>query len=138
VPFEVGPGVTAANAAPAYAGIPLTHRGMVRACTMVSGHLTEGEVDLDWVALARPGQTVVIYMGMAAIGIICERLIAHGLDGATPAVAVRNASIATQSTVLGTVADLPERIARAGMKPPAIVIIGEVVRLRERLEWFGQ
>jgi uroporphyrin-III C-methyltransferase len=138
VPFEVVPGVTAANAASAYAGIPLTHRGMVRACTMVSGHLTEGEVDLDWEALARPGQTIVIYMGVAAIGVICERLIAHGLDRATPAVAVRNASIATQSTLVGTVADLPERIARAQMKPPAIVIIGEVVRLRERLEWFGR
>jgi uroporphyrin-III C-methyltransferase/precorrin-2 dehydrogenase/sirohydrochlorin ferrochelatase len=105
---------------------------------MVSGHLTEGEVDLDWVALARPAQTVVVYMGVAAIGIICERLIAHGLDGATPAVAVRNASIATQSTVLGTVADLPERMAQAEMKPPVIVIIGEVVRLREQLEWFGR
>jgi uroporphyrin-III C-methyltransferase len=137
VAFEVVPGVTAANAASAYSGIPLTHRGMVRACVMVSGHLTEGEVDLDWVALARPGQTIVIYMGVAAIGVICERLVSHGLDAATPAVAVRNASIATQSTIVGTVADLPQRMAQAQMKPPAIVIIGEVVRLRERLEWFS-
>jgi uroporphyrin-III C-methyltransferase len=137
VAFEVVPGVTAANAASAYSGIPLTHRGMVRACTLVSGHLTEGQVDLDWVALARPGQTIVIYMGLAAIGVICERLIAHGMNSATPAVAIRNASIETQSTILGTLADLPQRIARAELKPPAIVIIGEVVRLRERLEWFG-
>jgi uroporphyrin-III C-methyltransferase len=137
VPFEVVPGVTAASAASAYSGIPLTHRGMVRACTLVSGHLTDGDVDLDWVALARPSQTIVVYMGLGAIGVICERLIAHGLDPATPAVAVRNASIATQSTVLGTLADLPERIAQARLTPPAIIIIGDVVRLRDRLQWFG-
>ena len=138
VPFEVVPGITAASAASAYAGIPLTHRGMVRACTLVSGHLADGQVDLDWVALARPGQTIVVYMGVAAIGIICERLIAHGLDSSTPAAAVRNASIETQRTVVGTLANLPERIAQAAMAAPAIVIIGEVVRLRDRLEWFGR
>ena len=137
VPFEVVPGVTAASAASAYAGVPLTHRGIVRACTLVSGHLMDGRVDLDWVALARPGQTIAVYMGVAAIGIICERLIAHGLNSATPAVAVRNASIATQCTVVGTLADLPDRMARAELEPPVIVIIGEVVRLRDRLEWFG-
>jgi uroporphyrin-III C-methyltransferase len=137
VSFEVVPGVTAANAASAYTGIPLTHRGIVRACTLVSGHLTDGEVDLDWVALARPGQTIVVYMGVAAIGLICERLIAHGLNSATPAVAVRNASVPTQRTLVGTLADLPEQIARAQLQPPVIVIIGDVVRLRERLEWFG-
>ena len=138
VPFEVVPGITAASAASAYAGIPLTHRGMVRACTLVSGHLADGQVDLDWLALARPGQTIVVYMGVAAIGIICERLIAHGLDSSTPAVAVRNASIETQHTVVGTLADLPQRIVEAALAPPAIVIIGEVVRLRDRLEWFGR
>ncbi len=137
VPFEVVPGVTAANAASAYSGVPLTHRGIVRACTLVSGHMIDGNVDLDWVALARPGQTIVVYMGVAAIGIICERLVAHGLNSATPAVAVRNASIASQRTIVGTVADLPDRMAGAGLEPPVIVIIGEVVRLRDRLEWFG-
>jgi siroheme synthase len=137
VPFEVVPGVTAATAASAYAGVPLTHRGIVRACTLVSGHLIDGRVDLDWVALARPGQTIVVYMGVSAIGVICERLVAHGLNSATPAVAVRNASVATQRTVVGTLADLPDRMARAGLEPPVIVIIGEVVRLREQLEWFG-
>jgi uroporphyrin-III C-methyltransferase len=138
VPFEVVPGITAASAASTYAGIPLTQRGTVRACTLVSGHLADGDVDLDWFALARPGQTIVVYMGVASIGIICERLIAHGLDSSTPAVAVRNASTATQRTVAGTLADLPQRIARAGLAPPALVIIGEVVRLRDRFEWFGR
>jgi uroporphyrin-III C-methyltransferase len=138
VPFEVVPGVTAASAASAYSGVPLTHRGIARSCTLVSGHLTDGHVDLDWVALARPGQTIVVYMGVAAIGIICEQLIAHGLDRATPAIAVRHASVPTQRTVVGTLADLPDRIARAELRSPAIVIIGEVVRLRSRLDWFGR
>jgi uroporphyrin-III C-methyltransferase len=138
VPFEVVPGVTAASAASAYSGVPLTHRGIARACTLVSGHLTDGDVDLDWEALARPEQTIVVYMGLTAIGIICERLIAHGLNSGTPAVAIRNASVATQRTVSGTVANLPDRIAQEDLKPPAIVIIGEVVRLRQQLDWFGR
>jgi uroporphyrin-III C-methyltransferase len=136
VPFEVVPGITAASAASAYSGVPLTHRGMVRACTMVSGHMVDGEVDLDWVALARPGQTIVVYMGVASIGLICEGLIAHGLSSETPAVAIRNASIESQQTIVGTLADLPGAMAQAQVKPPAIVIIGEVVRLRDRLRWF--
>ena len=136
VPFEVVPGVTAASAAAAYAGMPLTHRGLARACMLVSGHLTDGQVDVDWEALARPGQTIAVYMGIGAIGIICERLIAHGLDGSTPAAAIRNASVASQRTVVGTLADLPARIARAQLQSPAIVIIGEVVRLREQLAWL--
>jgi uroporphyrin-III C-methyltransferase len=137
VPFEVVPGVTAACAAAAYAGVPLTHRGIARACTLLTGHLNEGRCELDWVALARPGQTIVVYMGVAAIGIICERLIAHGLAGTTPAIAIRNASVDSQSTIAGTLADLPGRMAQADMQPPAIVIVGEVVRLRDRLDWFG-
>jgi len=138
VPFEIVPGITAASAASAYSGIPLTHRAVARACTLVSGHLINGDVDLDWAALTRPEQTIVVYMGVAAIGIICRRLIEHGLDSATPAVAIRNASVATQHTVTGTLADLPGRIAQQNMQPPVTVIIGEVVRLRERLDWFGR
>jgi uroporphyrin-III C-methyltransferase len=137
VPFEVVPGVTAASAASAYAGIPLTHRGIARVCVLVSGHLTDGRCELDWAALARPGQTIVIYMGVAAIGIICEQLMAHGLDQATPAAAVCDASVGSQRTVVGTLADLAARVARAQMRPPAIVFIGDVVALRDRLDWFG-
>ena len=136
VPFEVVPGVTAACAASAYSGIPLTHRGIVRACTLVSGHLTDGRCELDWPALARPQQTIVVYMGVAAIGIICEQLVAHGLDPATAAAAIRNASVGSQQTVVGTLADLPGRLARAALQPPVIVIIGEVVKMRPQLDWF--
>jgi uroporphyrin-III C-methyltransferase/precorrin-2 dehydrogenase/sirohydrochlorin ferrochelatase/uroporphyrin-III C-methyltransferase len=137
VAFEVVPGITAASAAAAYAGIPLTHRGLTRACMLVSGHLTDGRCDLDWPALARPGQTIVVYMGVAAIGIICEQLIAHGLNRTTAAAAVCNASVGSQHTVVGTLADLPARLADDDMHPPAIIIIGDVVALRSRLDWFG-
>ena len=138
VPFEVVPGVTAACAASAYSGIPLTHRGIVRACTLVSGHLIDGRCDLDWPALARPGQTIVVYMGVAAIAIICAQLVAHGLDAGTPAAAIRNATIGSQQTIVGTLADLPDRLAAAQLAPPVIVIIGEVVKMRQRLDWFGR
>jgi len=137
VPFEVVPGVTAACGAAAYAGVPLTHRGVARTCVFVTGHLTEGSCDLDWTALARPRQTIVVYMGVGTLAVICERLIAHGLDAATPAIAIRNATVGSQLTVQGCVADLPARLIQVNVKPPAIVIIGEVVRLRERLDWFG-
>jgi len=137
VPYEVVPGITAACAAAAYTGIPLTHRGVARACTLVTGHLSDGRCDLDWVALARPGQTIVVYMGVAAIATICERLIAHGLDRTTPAVAVRNASVASQQTIAGTLEDLSDQLTRAQLQPPAVVIIGEVARFRDRLDWFG-
>jgi uroporphyrin-III C-methyltransferase len=138
VPFEVVPGVTAASAASAFAGIPLTHRGIASGCVFVTGHLTEGRCELDWASLARPGQTIVVYMGVAAIGIICEQLILHGLERDTPAAAIRNASVASQHTIVGTLEDLPGRMARAGMRPPVIVIVGQVVRLRQRLDWFGR
>jgi len=138
VRFEVVPGVTAASGAAAYAGVPLTHRGIARSCVFVTGHLTDGSCELDWVALARPAQTIVVYMGVAAIGTICQQLIAHGLDQATPAIAIRNATIGSQFTLAGTVADLPGRLTQINLKPPAVVIIGEVVRLRESLDWYGR
>jgi uroporphyrin-III C-methyltransferase len=138
VPFEVVPGITAACGAAACAGIPLTHRGMARACVLVTGHLTDGHCELDWPALARPGQTIVVYMGVAAIGTISERLIEHGLDPETPAAAVRFATMASQFTVVGTLADLPGRLAQAEFKPPAVVFIGDVVRLRQMLNWFDR
>jgi uroporphyrin-III C-methyltransferase len=135
--FEVVPGVTAACGAAAYAGIPLTHRGIARACTLVTGHLTDGQCELDWAALARPEQTIVVYMGVAAMGTICSRLIQCGLPAHTPAAAIRNATMDSQSTLMGTLADMPQRLEQAGMKPPAVVIIGEVVGLRAALDWFG-
>jgi len=136
IPFEVIPGVTAASGAAAFSGIPLTHREVARTCVFATGHFHDGSCDLDWTALARPNQTVVIYMGIGALPVISAQLVAHGLPDNTPAAAVRHATLPTQRTIVGTLADLPGKVSAAGLKPPALLIIGEVVNLREQLNWF--
>jgi len=138
VPFEVVPGVTAACGAAAYAGIPLTHRDYAHSCVLVTGHLKDGTLDLNWDVMARPKQTVVIYMGVRGIAQLCEQLVAHGLGRDTPAALVEKATLENQRVVEGTLATLPERAARENVKPPALVIVGEVVRLRGRLGWFSR
>ncbi len=136
VRFQVVPGVTAALGVAAYAGIPLTHRDHAQACTFVTAHLKDGTMDLDWGALARPGQTIVCYMGFAAMDALCSRLIAHGMTADTPAAIVQEGTCPTQKVVTGTLATLPTRAAAAGVQAPALIIVGTVVTLRERLRWF--
>jgi uroporphyrin-III C-methyltransferase len=138
LPFEVVPGVTAACGVAAYAGIPLTHRDHAQSCLFVTGHLKDGSYDLDWLALVRPRQTVVIYMGLGHLGAICSALIAHGAPAQRPAAVVAQGTLARQRVVTATLADLPGRAAAAGLKPPGLVIVGEVVALRQELAWFGQ
>jgi len=134
--FDVTPGITAASGASAFSGIPLTHRQIARSCVFATGHFHDGRCDLDWSALSRPEQTIVIYMGVGALPVISAQLIAHGLAADTPAAAIRNATLASQRTEVGTLADLPEKVRASGLKPPALLIIGEVVRLREQINWF--
>ena len=136
VPFDVVPGVTAACGVAAYAGIPLTHRDHAQSCTFVTGHLKDGTCDLDWAALARPRQTVVIYMGLTSLAVICQQLVAHGLSADWPAAVVANGTLATQSVVCATLATLPDAVAREGLASPCLTIVGEVVRLHDRLAWF--
>ena len=136
VPFEVVPGITAAAGMAAYAGIPLTHRDFCQTVTFATGHLKDGSSDLDWTALARPGQTLVIYMGVKGLEEISARLIKHGLPADTPAAAIQQATLPQQKTVTGTLANLPQRVLDAGIRPPALVVIGQVVTLRDRLNWF--
>ncbi len=136
VPFEVVPGVTAACGVAAYAGIPLTHRDHAHSCTFVTGHLKDGSCDLDWPALARPRQTVVIYMGLTSLSVICKQLIAHGLGADWPAAVVANGTLAAQRVVCATLATLPEAVARENLTSPCLTIVGEVVRLRKQLAWF--
>ncbi len=136
VPFEVVPGVTAASGIGAYAGIPLTHRDHAQSVVFATGHKKEGPVDLDWPALARPKQTVVIYMGVSRVAEICAQLVAHGLPDTTPAALVRRGTLPDQSVLVATLADLADKAEAAGIKPPALMIIGTVVDLAPKLGWF--
>jgi len=137
VPFQVVPGITAANGVSSYAGIPLTHRDYAQACLFITGHLKDGTLDLDWVAMSRPRQTVVIYMGLVGLKEICEKLIEHGVAATMPVAVVQQGTTQRQKVVTATLADLAEKVALAEMKPPCLTIIGEVVQLREKLNWFN-
>lgn len=136
IPFEVVPGITAACGVSSYAGIPLTHRDHAQSCVFVTGHLKDGSAELDWEGLARPRQTVVIYMGLSGLAQICSQLTLHGLPGHTPAAVVQQGTTIDQRVVVGTLSDLADRVAEEGLRSPCLTIVGEVVRLREKLEWF--
>jgi uroporphyrin-III C-methyltransferase / precorrin-2 dehydrogenase / sirohydrochlorin ferrochelatase len=137
VPFQVVPGITAANGVSSYAGIPLTHRDYAQACLFITGHHKDGSIDMDWVAMSRPNQTVVIYMGLVGLKEICEKLIAHGVSASMPVAVVQQGTTQKQKVVAATLADLAEKVTSAEMKPPCLTIIGEVVSLREKLNWFN-
>ncbi len=132
IPFEVVPGVTVACGVAAYTGVPLTHREHSSAVTFVTGH---EPAQIDWTSFSG-ADTLVIFMGLTTIGEIAARLIAAGRDPQTPAMAVRWATRPHQQTISAPLSELAGRIAKAGMKPPATIVIGEVTGMRERLDWF--
>ena len=132
VPFRVVPGVTSAIAVPAAAGIPVTHRRLASAFAVVTGHECEGVSNLDWESLARV-PTLVVLMGLSALPEITARLLDHGADPDTPAAVIARGTLPEQRTVVGTLATLATRVAEEGLEPPATVVIGEVVRVRELL-----
>ncbi len=136
IPFRVVPGVTAATGCAAYAGIPLTHRDVAQSCCFVTGHVREGGDEPDWAGLANPRQTLVFYMGLSGLERICARLIAHGLPPDWPAALVEQGTTAQQRVHVATLASLPERVRDAEAQSPALLIVGEVVRLQQRLDWF--
>lgn len=150
VRFEIVPGITSAIAAPAYAGIPVTHRGVAAGFTVVTGH-REPDRDAGWAATqgrpyaaptggpARLGdaeETLVVLMGAERIGAIARALVAEGRPAETPVALVRWGTTSRQQTVVGTLADIEERTRAARLGPPAVAVIGEVVRLRDRINWF--
>lgn len=136
VPFEVVPGVTAAAGCAAYAGIPLTHRDHAQTVTFATGHLKDGTINLDWPALARPKQTVVFYMGVGGIDEICRQMIANGLPGSHPAAVVQNGTTSRQRVLTADLATLPGKVKAAGVTSPALIIVGTVVSLQKKLQWF--
>jgi uroporphyrin-III C-methyltransferase/precorrin-2 dehydrogenase/sirohydrochlorin ferrochelatase len=136
IPFQVVPGITAAAGCASYAGIPLTHRDYSQSVVFVTGHLQDGTTNLNWPALAQPSQTIVCYMGLLGVDVLCRELAAHGLPAATPAALIQQGTTPQQRVLTGTLATLPDIVHRSDVKAPTLIIIGEVVRLRERLNWF--
>ena len=139
LPFKVVPGVTSGVAVPAYAGIPVTHRNISTSVAFVTGHEdpTKGHSDVDWKKLANGADTLVLYMGVGRLQEISTGLIAAGRSQDTPVACVRWGTVPQQRTVTGTLEDIASRVAEAGLKPPAIIVVGEVVALREAgLDWY--
>lgn len=140
IPFEIVPGVTAGIAAPAYAGIPVTHRGLSTSVTLVTGHEDPAKSisDVQWEPLARAGGTLVLYMGVRRLGAITEALSRAGLAGDTPAAAIEWGTYERQRTVEAPLSELARVAEREEIGAPAIVIVGEVVRLRDEIAWFDR
>ena len=132
--FDVVPGITAAQGAGASVGIPLTHRDHAASLVLATGHLRDGQgLDMDWAMLARPRQTVVLYMGVNNLPEICRQLIAHGLSPQTPAALVEKATLPDERCITGTLAELPALALRHQVRPPALIMIGSVVSVRAQL-----
>lgn len=136
IPFQVVPGITAASGCAAYAGIPLTHRDYAQSVRFVTGHLKNNTFDLPWQDLVAPGQTLVFYMGLVGLPTICSELIRHGRASETPAALIQQGTTVNQRVFCGTLGDLPALVERHEVHAPTLVIVGEVVSLREKLAWF--
>ena len=136
IPFQVVPGITAASGCASYAGIPITHRDYAHAAVFVTGHLKDGSVDLNWEMLAQPQQTVVFYMGLIGLPVICRELLAHGVPSDMPAALVQQGTTPKQRVFTGTVSTLPAIAEIEQPKPPTLIIVGEVVKLRDKLNWY--
>jgi len=136
VVFQVVPGITAASGISSYAGIPLTHRDYAQTCLFTTGHLKDGTLDLDWVTLARPNQTVVIYMGLGALSAIAQQLMQHGMASSTPAAIVERGTTPAQRVITGTLETLPGLARAAALQSPSLIIVGHVVALQSKLQWF--
>jgi uroporphyrin-III C-methyltransferase/precorrin-2 dehydrogenase/sirohydrochlorin ferrochelatase len=130
---EVIPGITAATGVAAAVGVPLTHRDLAQACVLVTGSRRKGAPDLDWKGLARPSQTIVVYMGLVGLERVSRELIAHGLAPRTPAAIIQQGTMKGQRVVEGTLAALPNLAAQARLHAPTLIVIGKVVRLRRSL-----
>ncbi len=136
IPFQVVPGITAAAGCAAYSGIPLTHRDYAQSCVFVTGHLKDGTMNLNWTLLSQPNQTVVFYMGLQGVEILCRELIAHGVSATMPAALVEQGTTPQQRVHVGNLTTLPELVQQANVRAPTLIIVGEVVSLHEKLDWF--
>jgi uroporphyrin-III C-methyltransferase / precorrin-2 dehydrogenase / sirohydrochlorin ferrochelatase len=138
IAFQVVPGITAANGCSSYAGIPLTHRDYAQSCVFVTGHLKDGSIDLNWKALAHPHQTVVFYMGLHGAPTLCKEMVAHGLPASTPVALIEQGTTPQQRVLIATLDTLLDVIKNEDIKPPTLIIVGEVVTLHDKLKWVEE
>ncbi|HEY8459733.1 MAG TPA: uroporphyrinogen-III C-methyltransferase [Blastocatellia bacterium] len=140
IEWEVVPGVSAGSSVAAYAGIPITHRGVSSSVTFVTGHEEQSKAQsaIRWEHLANGADTLVFFMGIARIAEIADRLISNGRDADTPVAVIRWGTYGHQETVISNLAGVAAAVERANLASPALIVIGEVVRLRERLQWFEE
>ena len=137
VSFQVVPAITAAAGVASYAGIPLTHRDYSQALIFVTGHLKDNSMDLDWDMLARPHQTIVVYMGLKGLSHLCAKMMEHGLAADTPIAVVQQGTTLNQKVVIGDLSNMPAKVEAAALKAPTLIIIGQVVKLHDKLAWFN-
>jgi uroporphyrin-III C-methyltransferase/precorrin-2 dehydrogenase/sirohydrochlorin ferrochelatase len=135
VPFQVVPGITAAAGCASYSGIPLTHRDYAQSVRFVTGHLKNGTTDLDWQSLIAEQQTLVFYMGLVGLPAISENLIKHGMKESMPLAVISKGTLPDQRVLISTLKEAPLEVSKANLSAPTIIIIGEVVRLHDQLQW---
>jgi uroporphyrin-III C-methyltransferase/precorrin-2 dehydrogenase/sirohydrochlorin ferrochelatase len=138
IPFQVIPGITAASGAACYAGIPLTHRDHAQSVRFVAGYLKGDRIDHDWAQFQSSSETLVFYMGLAGLPVICEQLQAHGRAPTTPVALIERGTLADQRVLLGTLETMVDIVAQEQPRAPTLIIVGDVVRLHEDLAWFGK
>lgn len=136
IPFQVVPGITAASGVASYAGIPLTHRDYAQSVIFVTGHKKDGTINLNWDALVQPQQTVVFYMGLLGVPLICRELMAHGMSPDMPIALVQKGTTPEQRVFCSTLGNMPDLVKASNVKPPTLIIVGEVVKLHDKLAWF--
>ena len=137
ISFQVVPGITAAAGCASYAGIPLTHRDYAHTCIFVTGHMKDGQLDLNWQALVQPKQTIAVYMGLKGLDVLAEKLIQQGLSAETPVAIVQQGTTPDQKIFTTTISALSTLKDSTTIKPPSMIIIGEVVALHEKLAWYA-
>ena len=137
IPFEVIPGITAAVACAAYAGIPLTHRDHAQSLRLLTAHAQDGDAEHDWATLSQANQTLAFYMGVSGLARLRDNLIAHGRAASTPFALVENGSRPEQRVIAGTLDELPELAQRHAVQAPALLVVGEVAAFASQLHWFG-
>lgn len=135
IPFQIVPGITAASGCSAYAGIPLTHRDHAQSVRFVTGHLKDGTCDLPWPELIHPNQTLVVYMGLTGIPVICQQLIAAGMASDTPVALIEKGTLPDQQVHIGTLASMPAYVEKTEISAPTLTIVGSVVTLYDQLRW---